>query len=150
MKYLLKYFSVYFLFFSILIKASVTYNLQFNSSDLMFETKDGYDIVKVKGTSFMGDVGKPMLPVKYIHLIIPQETEADSVNIEIHSGYQIPGSYNIYPAQPPVAIGEDTTFIPPDSSIYNKDNPYPSRKVRIISTENLGGSKIATIAFYPL
>ncbi|MCK4528488.1 T9SS type A sorting domain-containing protein [candidate division WOR-3 bacterium] len=150
MKSLIKTIIGILLFSSLLLNASVIYNLHFNPSDLDFETKDNFDIISIKGTSFMDDVGEPMLPVKYLHLIIPQGTEADSVEVEIHSNYQIPGNYNIYPAQPPIPTGEDTTFVPPDSSVYNSDNPYPSKKVRILKTGNFAGNSIATIAFCPL
>jgi hypothetical protein len=152
MKYLIKLFGVLIFFFSFFLKASVTYDLQFNPSDLNFETKDGFDIVSLEGTSFIDDLGKPMLPVKYLNLIIPQGTKAHSISLTINSFYQIPGSYFIYPTQPPVltSTGKDTIFIPPDSLVYNTDIPYPYRKARIISTGNFAGSKIAFIAFYPL
>ncbi|MCK4321178.1 hypothetical protein KAX08_01510, partial [candidate division WOR-3 bacterium] len=150
MKYLIKFCSIFILFSSFLLKANVTYDLHFDPSNLNFEIRDGYDIVNIEGTSFMDDVGKPMLPVKYLNLIIPQETEADSVTVEIHNSYQVPGSYYIYPAQPPVPTGEDTNFVPPDSSVYNSDIPYPYRKVWILRTDNFGGNRIATIAFYPI
>ncbi|MCK4420955.1 hypothetical protein KAW48_04075, partial [candidate division WOR-3 bacterium] len=151
MNYLVKWFIVVLLCSSpFFLNASVTYDLHFSPSELNFERKGDYDIVSIKGISFMNEVGKPMLPVKYLNLIIHQGTRAHSVDLKIHSSYEIPGDYNIHPAQPYIRIGEDSTFIPPDLSIYNSNSSYPYKKVKILRTGNFAGNSIATIAFYPL
>ena len=73
----------------LLVTASIRYDFHYDPGSLQFGKKNGWDFIRVKGLDVTEDVAKPMIPVDYIHLLIPQGQEACSINVTINSSLTI-------------------------------------------------------------
>ena len=139
--------------FAGIASSEVTYTVSFSSSDLSFEKRLDYDLVRLSDCAFMDDVGKPMLPVHYVKLIIPAVMEVDSIEFPLKKDETISGTFHIYPAQPPIPIGNypgTPEFVGPDSAIYSLDSPFPGRLAEVVHDGYFDGNHIVDIAVYPI
>ncbi len=133
--------------------AQVSYVVNLTTNDLTFAVRDGYNLVSLKGGSFLGEIRKPQMPVKYIRLICPPNTEVDSLVIPVRESRSVSGTYRILPAQTPVPtlIGHaPAQWVDPDTSIYNSNKPYPGKLAEVVHQGYFDGNRIVTIAIYPL
>jgi hypothetical protein len=129
-------------------------NLTVHSSenDFVLYRKEGYDLIDLKNGEDIGEIGKPDLPLKLVHLLIPNDSEVESLII-IGKSYKImDGEYLVSPAQPDEKT--DGTmggiWVPPDLEIYNSDSLYPGKFAEIVESGSLAGNRIVTLALYPL
>jgi hypothetical protein len=122
-------------------------------NDLTFEKKDGFDIVKMKGTGFIGELGSPMLPAKGINMIIPTDMDVESINIDQKSEVALKGKYYLYPIQSSDKKSVDpksSDFIQPDKDIYDKDQPYPNEMIKVLHAGYFdGANRIVSISICP-
>ncbi|MCK4527077.1 hypothetical protein KAW18_06870 [candidate division WOR-3 bacterium] len=130
----------------LLVNASISYECRYDQSSIQFEKREGGDLIRLKDIGVIENEGKPMMPVDYIHLLIPQGQKAESVKVEINSSYTLPGRYKINPSPNPINPSEH----PMDLSIYNSEVPYPGVRAKITRTGSFGGNKIVQIAVYPM
>jgi hypothetical protein len=131
--------------------ADITHDIYFSSSDLSFRQEKGYDIVELKGCDPMDRVGEPMLPVRYINLIIPTGNKVSRIEFPLANSQSI-GTYNIYPAQPPIPVSssEPPKWVEPDPLVYSSDEPYPGKLAEVVHEGYFNGNKIVMLAVYPL
>jgi hypothetical protein len=80
------------------------YNLSFNLSQFNFTIENGYD--RIRGIDMLSttDTGAPELPVKSLNFIHPNGTRVKDIEILSLSLIPVEGTYNIYPAQPPIRL----------------------------------------------
>ncbi|MFQ6002859.1 MAG: C25 family cysteine peptidase, partial [Candidatus Zixiibacteriota bacterium] len=130
--------------------SGVNHTVHFSENDLIFDEENGYDLVKLKDGVRIGEIGKPDLPLKLVHLLIPNDTEVASLVITSDS-YKV-GEYLVFPAQP----DEKTDgmiqhgWVYPDSLTYNSESFYPGKLGEIMESGYLAGNHIVTLALYPL
>ncbi|MCK4330799.1 T9SS type A sorting domain-containing protein [candidate division WOR-3 bacterium] len=131
--------------------ADVTHDVYFSYSNLSFRQEKGYDIVELKGCDPMDMVGEPMLPVRYMNLIIPAGNKVSRIEFPLANSQSI-GTYNIYPAQPPIPVSstEPPEWVEPDSIVYSSDEPYPGKLAEVVHEGYFNGNKIVMVAVYPL
>ncbi|MEA3432003.1 MAG: C25 family cysteine peptidase [candidate division WOR-3 bacterium] len=137
--------------FAHIVFADVTHNVYFSSSDLTFRQEKGYDIVELKGCNLMDVVGEPMLSVRYMNLIIPAGNKVSRIEFPLANSQNI-GTYNIYPAQPPIPVSssEPPEWVEPDPLVYSSDEPYPGKLAEVVHEGYFNGNKIVMLAVYPL
>jgi len=124
----------------------------FSEDDFFFDRRDGYDLVDFKNGEKIGEIGKPDLPLKLVHLLIPNDSEVESL-IVIGKSYKImDGEYLVSPAQPDEKTDGtiEKIWVPPDSQIYDSDSLYPGKLGEIVESGFLAGNRIVTLALYPL
>lgn len=126
------------------VTAQVRYDCHYDPGSLQFEKKNGWDFIQLKGLGLTEKLGKPILPVDYIHLLIPQGQEAESINVTINSSSTIEGNYRIKPFLPE----NDSSAI--DFNFYNSKEPYPGVRAEIIKTGSFAGNRIVDIKIYPI
>jgi len=90
------------------------------------------------------------LPAVYLNYIIPPNAKAESLIVSQFQFVQIPGEYYIYPAQPPTVIGETVPWVPPDTLVYNSDNSFPGKFIKIVGEGIMDGARIVTVEVCPL
>ena len=132
---------------------SVRYTAHFSQDELSFGKLMGYDMVTLKDGDFLTELGKPMLPSKELKIALPPGMAVTSVLVLNTTEEEIPGEYNIFPAQPPMKIGSsvgDANFVQPDSQTYTSSQPYPSELVRFINQTDLAGQSMAEVGIFPL
>jgi len=106
----------------------------------------------IKRGSFMHEIGKPMMPIRVIQLIIPEHTSVTGVTVVSSNSTTLGDSFYIYPAQPFWKSGGDSIppFVPPDSTTYNSNLPYPGKIVEFQNERYMKEGHLVTLYFYPL
>jgi hypothetical protein len=132
------------LFLSVQIFASVQYNCHYDESSLRFSIKKGWDQVSIKGGGFTKDEGEPILPIDFIHLIIPQGHSAESISVKVNHKKVINGSFKIK------SFLDNVDSIVNDSNFYLSNEPYPGNRAKIVRTGFFNGNNIVYVKVYPL
>lgn len=136
----------------------VDHSIRFNKADLSITSaiakdKVTYEKLAISGCINIDEPGAPSLPVKYIRLIIPTETDVESIDITRQLSEKIYLSHLILPAQPPVPASIDyiePDFVEPDPEIYQSSQKYPGTLVKVINHEYFDRStRLVTLAVYP-
>ena len=129
---------------------------EFSPEDLSFAVRDGYDQVTMNGLDLSSEVGRPQLPVLVTRAVIPPGHSVQSVRTVELDLVDLPGDYDIYPAQPPQILSltrqapEQISFTPPDVLIYQSRRPYPAETVRVTGHGSLAGYHLADLEICPL
>jgi hypothetical protein len=124
----------------------------FNSSQLIFDTLQGYDLVYFEGCGFTDEIGYPMIPTLIYQYLIPLDSKFDSITIINKTKQQISGKYYIFPTQEPIIMDGRPApdFVYPIDSVYNSDNPYPGKDLELIMDGNYMGNHIITLKINPI
>jgi len=126
------------------------YTIDYPSTEFSFYKDQGFDRIKAKNFCLRGEPGTPELPAVYLNYIIPPNAKAESLILSQFQFIQISGEYYIYPAQPPRIIGESVPWIPPDTLIYNSDELFPGKFIKIAGEGVMDGARIVTVEIKPL
>ena len=113
--------------------------------------QDGYQQLDFDGCLPMGQVGEPTLPWHSVSLILPQGSEAASVQVEFHDFVELEGTYNIYPYQKPRPYSneEDIPFAK-NEQLYRSNDRYPAQSQGDVNTQYLNGVAFAFSGFTPV
>ncbi len=142
-----------FLQFEYVFAGNHQVTISFSRTDLTFEKKTGYDMIKLVEAHLVNHAGEPALPVKNIYVAIPNDIQVSGLELVSFNVQEISGKYRIFPAQPPVPAGIDIKpgpFIQPKAGIYNSSQPYPKDIISYVGTGWMGGQKIAILQVFPL
>jgi hypothetical protein len=82
------------------IFGQISHQISFSLADISFDKKEGgnqvmYDVIRLSNTLWMDDIGKPLLPVRYVNLIIPPETDVKSIDITTKIDNELEGQYYV-------------------------------------------------------
>ena len=109
------------------------YNLKFEENEFSFlETEIGYQILpKSVDYYLLGDTTLPALPYKTIHILIPENTDVENVNVSIKSEEILQNIYLIRnPVEKPVSANSNN-----NSNLSNyseKMHPYKNLKFETV------------------
>ena len=110
-----------------------------------------YDQVSLPNTIVTMEPGEPQLPVQLVYLVIPSDQKVAGINIVSAISEPVAGTFNIYPSQPAVPIGDEApSFTAPDQKIYAASSPYPGKLVEITGDGYMGGYHIVSLLVYPI
>ncbi|MBC8184630.1 gliding motility-associated C-terminal domain-containing protein [candidate division KSB1 bacterium] len=127
--------------------------IRFEKSDLQFSKIQQYDIIRMRELELSHIKGEPQLPVKLIHLNIPDGEKVTAVEI-ISVNYEIlKQNLLLLPCQAPQALSNEKRELKlqtPDSEIYQSNDPYPQQVVSLLNAGKIQGKQIAGIAIYPM
>ena len=138
-----------------LLAGTITRTLNFSEEDLMSYRVDGYDVVEIKGSPVMVIPGAPRMPWVLEKLVIPSNAVPVSVRITFEEWMDIPGDFNVVPAQPDIPLPMPGKIfepepVTPDPDIYASGEPYPQIKVESRGMGKLSGFHIAHVHVFPL
>ena len=128
----------------------------FSESQLSFSMHKGYDQVVMTGLDLLRDPGRPQLPVLLGRAIIPPGEVVQAVEILEVDQVDLPGSWDIYPAQPPQILSlsaeavEKLEFMEPEEMVYRSRRQYPEEMVRVTGHGCLGGYHLVDLEIHPL
>jgi hypothetical protein len=134
------------------VSHTVTFKKDYNVFADLFEDDNLYSQVEWEGLENYNKEGYPVVPVKYIRLIVPYNAKAESVSINKNQAETIKLGAPMLPGQPPIpiAIGvTDPDFIKGQESVYKSGTPYPENSVEIVEENISRGNKIVTLAVFP-
>ena len=138
------------------IAETIDLTVDFSQADLSFSARDGYDQVFMQGLDILRQPGRPQLPVKIVRVAIPPGARVDRVEILKMDLADLPGEYEIYPAQPPQILSlspaelEKVSFVQPEQLIYRSREPFPAQAVRVTGSGYLAGYHLADLEICPL
>jgi len=134
------------------IQAQIKGEVKFKMKDIKVMKDNGFDRFFTEDDYYIQDMGSPALPVLLKSYLIPLDAENVTVNLQNISKQKEIGQYYIYPAQPPVLVGndKDTGFVAPNPKIYESDSIFPSKLAEIVSDDNYLGFRIVTVRLYPI
>jgi photosystem II stability/assembly factor-like uncharacterized protein len=138
------------LLWSIVLGGSWEKEFIFSENDLVIEDLDGYDYIRMPGFMNPTEGGAPMIPFYSVSILIPPTAEITEVTITEYEMDTISGKYYLYPAQPPVPIGETIPFVPPNDSIYSLETEYPENRAVGIRSGCKSGYRIAGLFLFPI
>jgi hypothetical protein len=128
--------------------------LSFSNESLTVTRENGYDLVGLadKGIILASEEpGSPILPCKYIKLLVPPTAKYESLIVNSISTQKIQGTFTIYPAQKAHRIGEKApSFTPPDPDMYGSTDKYPQETVRYVKTSVIRGYRFFVFRINPL
>lgn len=110
-----------------------------------------YDLVSVEGyplTPELAEGGEPQIPNLVHNYILPNDMEIAEIQITSMQWDTLSGSYYLYPVQN--TSMEDSTFVLPDSSIYDGGSCWPLSPIKVLSQSDMMGVGIASIRTTPL
>ncbi len=103
-----------------------------------------------KDCGYIGEIGKPKMPVKSVTLLLSHGT--DLVDIEINTGEKIvvEGSYVIEPSQEqiPIDSGKEQNFAF-DRQFYSSGNVFPEKLYEIVDIYEFRGYRILVLNLFP-
>ena len=162
MRYKNKIFSMVCVFLLIFSYARADFYKQaftFNKENFNFEKINDFDLVSIpiyqeeKDYGFSREIGKPQLPFRIVHLLLPSGKEISRITIISKESEYLDGEYSIYPAQPPQILSKpenEIEFIQPSKEIYESSQAYPDEIVKIAKRGYLSGYNIGSLLIYPL
>jgi hypothetical protein len=129
----------------------VSYKIIISPNDLKFEKVNGYDKISLKGSIDSQIPGSPLLPIKLVRLLLPEETRVAGINI-INEQRELLGEFKVIPCQTDVKTnGMDTEkWTAPDPEVYGSGSSYPENRVEIQDGGYLAGNQLVTLAVCPL
>ncbi len=112
---------------------------------------NGYDVISFNDMRNNGIVGEASLPWQMVSLLLPQNTEAQSINVEYHDFVELDGTYNLLPQQAarPLSSTEPLVFAK-NEAFYGSDSVYPEVTYSKVSTRYLNGCSFAFAQFSPV
>ncbi|NCA86888.1 MAG: hypothetical protein EOM83_15195, partial [Clostridia bacterium] len=125
--------------------------VNFTLTDVNTTQTDGWDVSTLVGCDMETDAGKPYLPIKHLHIAIPEDRAVASIQILSIQQQELTGTYNIMPTQPGQIPGEpEPDFVSPNIAIYNVNAQYPPEYIYSPTAGFKSGVHIAGLLYYPL
>jgi hypothetical protein len=132
---------------------NLQYTISFSKDDVSFDKLQSYDLLTMKGCSFLTETGKPMIPEKHIMVALPQGMKATNIRILSIQKQPIQERYTIYPAQGPLPIGVTSDLFLDmrlNRATYMSPLPYPTHLVLLEDQTDLVGQGMVEITVFPL
>jgi len=131
--------------------AQYTGQVNYNPADVNTTQTDGWDLATIAGCDMETDVGKPCLPIKQLHIAIPEDKAVTGIQILNIQQQELTGTYNIMPTQPGQIPGEpEPDFVVPNQDTYGVNAQYPAEYIYSPTAGFKSGVHIAGVLYYPL
>lgn len=111
----------------------------------------GYQQIAFDGCMQTAIAGNPSLPYYSISLMLPQGTEAESIEVELSDFEEIEGNVNLFPYQPSRKSSDLTAadFVK-NEALYASKSVYPAENHGVLTTQFKNGYGFAFSAFTPV
>jgi hypothetical protein len=132
---------------------TVEQTFEFSEEQLQFNRVGEYDLVKLNDAAYLVEIGKPQLPLLELRVALPAGMRAEEIEIVSSEQRELPGSYNILPAQSPLPVSrynDQIEFQPADPGVYNSSEPFPAEIALLGDQADLAGQGLAVIRLTPL
>ena len=111
----------------------------------------GYEQIQVAGCMQSALAGQPSLPWHSISLMLPQGTEALSIEVELSDFQTLEGNHNLYPYQTALTYSDPVRKqFEKDEALYASKSTYPAQAYGNLSTHYMNGVGFAFSAFTPV
>ena len=111
----------------------------------------GYEQIQFAGCMQSALAGQPSLPWHSISLMLPQGTEAVSIEVELSDFQTLEGNHNLYPYQSALTYSNPVRKqFEKDEALYASKSVYPEQAYGNLSTHYMNGVGFAFSAFTPV
>ena len=111
----------------------------------------GYEQVQFTDCMQNAIAGQPSLPWQSVSLMLPQGTEAASIEVELSDFQTMEGSHNLYPYQSALTYSNPVRKqFEKDEALYASKSVYPAQAYGKLSTHYMNGIGFAFSAFTPV
>jgi len=118
---------------------------QFSFKEPVIHKLGNESIVEMDGMKYMGDGGKPILPVKPLYILLPHGKSFKGLELKCNHKQIIGEGYEIKRAKYPVVIGEKER-----ESRENIPAIYPEKNYQVVGTFWKRGFGILVLNLYPV
>ena len=117
----------------------------------MVSEVNGYDVIRFADTYDKGVTGEATLPWQMVSLLLPQNTDAQSITIEYSDFVELEGTFNLLPRQAarPLSSTKPMVF-EKNEDFYRSENVYPETTFSKVNTQYLNGCSFAFANFTPV
>ncbi len=135
---------------SVLAKAQ-TIEMNYSFGQPVLTEIQGYEQIQLRDCMQSALPGQPSLPWQRVSLMLPEGTEAESIEVTLSDFQVIEGSHDLFPYQPSIAYSDTKPheFLK-DESIYQSKAMYPAKAEGHLSTHYMNGIGFAFSAFTPV
>lgn len=128
------------------------YNIFFTEDMISYDSREGYDIVRLAGGEFITQEGHPMLPTYMVAISIPYDSRVESFEIVPIQVERISGDFWILPGRLPSRMSSVDSQGPlePNEAIYSASEPYPSLIGEFAGEGSMAGHRIASFLLHPV
>lgn len=136
--------------------ATLEHTIHFNEQNLVIESQDGHDRIRLGSALVTDEIGAPELPLVPIQLALPAGSIITGVRVTNTESTDLIGDYAPYPAQPPRLLPVPGVQLPvkpfarPDRARYESGEPYPTDIVRLASRSVYPGNVVAGLLVHPV
>ncbi len=148
----MKYLALFFIPL-LVFSGSMTRTFTYSPYDLNLTKLNGYDLISMGNYLWTSEAGNPQLPEMEYKILVPPTAEITGIKILSYKVKEIPGSFNIFPAQPALPLSQihnGTEFVRPNPEVYNSHQAYPEKIVNFTPTGCMSGYRIGGISIYPV
>ncbi len=111
----------------------------------------GYEQIQFADCMQSALAGQPSLPWHSVSLMLPQGTEAVSIEVELSDFQTMEGSHNLYPYQSALTYSDPVRKqFEKDEALYASKSVYPAQAYGNLSTHYMNGVGFAFSAFTPV
>ena len=123
-------------------------------AELVYSHIEGYDLLELDAEkcALEGEPGAPWLPVRNVHVLLPNGAKAGSVAVTAIDEVPLKGTHLICPAQPPVRVSDPGPhpFVEPDPGVYASASGVRPEVAKLIDTVIIRGYHVAVVQVYPV
>jgi hypothetical protein len=130
--------------------AMVSGEMDFDRSELLLAPTDGMTTVSLGRCVSAWEAGAPAVPIAVAQLVVPQDLKVGSVRLDAVEAETVPGTFDVYPVQPPRALSDPGPFefVPADPKYYGSS--YPPEIVTAGHQGSMFGYNIASVFVAPV
>ena len=111
----------------------------------------GYEQIQLSGCMQSAIAGQPSLPWQSVSLMLPQGTEAASIEVELSDFQTLESSYNLFPYQSARTYSNPVRKqFEKDETLYASRSLYPIENHGQLTTQYMNGVGFAFCAFTPV
>ncbi len=111
----------------------------------------GYEQIQFANCMQSALAGQPSLPWQSVSLMLPQGTEAASIDVELSDFQTLDGNYNLFPYQTALTYSNPVRKqFEKDETLYASKSVYPAQAYGNLSTQYMNGIGFAFSAFTPV
>jgi parallel beta-helix repeat protein len=113
---------------------------------------DIYDSVTMEGVDSHGPPGEPVLPIQSVQVLLPPNSNVQSLRILPGKKIILPGTYIVYPGQEPYPINYTGLIkkTKPNQEIYRSSYPYPEDLYQTVGMQRFRGYQILFLNLFPV
>ena len=111
----------------------------------------GYQQISFEGCLQTAVAGNPSLPYQMVSLVLPQGTEAESIEVELSDFQEVEGIINLFPYQPSRTMNDtEKRDLVVNEAIYASKGVYPAENHGVVTTQYKNGYGFANATFTPV